>query len=129
MAGGYPWNSNPEKVDRRAWVRDHLAGVKVREEGLPSTIIGVVQALAHLADPNRIILFGSRARGEARTNSDFDLYVEGIRDRGGFDRAKLDAIGGYLTLRPIDIVPEDEASEGLKELIAKEGIVLYERTN
>ena len=33
-------------------------------------------------DPERIILFGSRARGEADEYSDYDLIVMGTRGRG-----------------------------------------------
>lgn len=123
----YPWQSNPEKVDRRAWVRENLSGIEVGGGDLPATVRDIVRALAHLAQPDKIWLFGSRARGTARENSDFDLYVEGIRDRMGFDRIKLDAAGGYLTLRAVDIVPEDEASESMKAEIAREGVLLYER--
>ena len=85
---GYPWESNPEKVDRRAWVRDNLSGIQVGGADLPATIRDIVRALVYLAMPDRIWLFGSRARGTARETSDFDLYVEGIRERDGFNRVK-----------------------------------------
>lgn len=31
---------------------------------------------AHLPQPTRVYLFGSRARGDARWNSDFDLWID-----------------------------------------------------
>lgn len=40
-----------------------------------STIRVAVRTLAQAADPQRIILFGSHARGQARDDSDLDLLV------------------------------------------------------
>ena len=36
-------------------------------------------------DPRRVLLFGSRARGDARADSDFDVYVELDDDPGTVD--------------------------------------------
>jgi predicted nucleotidyltransferase len=35
----------------------------------------MVQAIVHEVDPERIYLFGSRARGDARADSDVDLLI------------------------------------------------------
>ena len=35
----------------------------------------IVRRIVETAQPNKAILFGSRARGDARTNSDFDVLV------------------------------------------------------
>lgn len=34
-----------------------------------------IRIIVEVADPDQVILFGSHARGEARTDSDFDLLV------------------------------------------------------
>ncbi len=39
-------------------------------------IAGMVQALVSAADPEQVILFGSRGRGDQRERSDVDLIVE-----------------------------------------------------
>lgn len=39
------------------------------------TLAEVVRRIVAVADPERIVLFGSRARGDARPDSDFDLLV------------------------------------------------------
>jgi len=41
----------------------------------PTQISAAVDRLAHAARPERILLFGSHARGEAREDSDLDLLV------------------------------------------------------
>lgn len=41
----------------------------------PTQIVSATQALVEAADPERIILFGSYARGDAREDSDLDLLV------------------------------------------------------
>lgn len=35
----------------------------------------IVRRIVKLSDPKKVILFGSRARGDARPNSDYDLLV------------------------------------------------------
>ncbi len=44
---------------------------KITEE----TIARMVEAIVQAADPEQVILFGSRGRGDARENSDVDLIV------------------------------------------------------
>lgn len=40
-----------------------------------ATLRTIVDAIASTIHPTRIVLFGSRARGDARPDSDFDLLV------------------------------------------------------
>jgi hypothetical protein len=55
------------------------------------------------------------------------LYVEAVRDPKGLVLARLDATEGSLTLRQVDIVPDFEASDRLRERALQEGRVVYER--
>ncbi|OGQ08239.1 MAG: hypothetical protein A3G32_08865 [Deltaproteobacteria bacterium RIFCSPLOWO2_12_FULL_40_28] len=93
--------------------------------GLQKTLLK--QLLDHivvLAKPKRIILYGSRARGDYSPTSDIDLAIE-----GGKNWPKLKAYFEEqgLTLLPIDLVCLEEAEMALKERILKEGCVLYEK--
>ena len=54
----------------------------------------MVQRLVQRFDPEQIILFGSRARGKARPNSDYDLLV--VVPLTGSKRAQQVAMRGAL---------------------------------
>lgn len=50
---------------------------------LESTLDEIVKRVVEVADPERVILFGSRAREEERFDSDYDLLVikSGVKHR------------------------------------------------
>lgn len=74
----------------------------------------------------RVFLFGSRARGDARPASDFDLAV----DAPGADAREWSDIRAPVddapTLATIDLVRFDEASPGLRAAIEQEGVLLVD---
>ncbi|WBL37194.1 nucleotidyltransferase domain-containing protein [Tepidiforma flava] len=73
----------------------------------------------------RIILFGSRARGDARERSDVDLAIEAP----GADPVAWDDILAALdeapTLLQLDVVRLEDAPEALRAAIEREGIELH----
>ena len=72
---------------------------------------------------NKVILFGSRARGDFKKTSDIDLAAEGEN----FDRFALDIEEETSTLLQYDIVNLDrDMQDELREAIYREGIVIYE---
>ena len=87
----------------------------------------VIQEIIELAKKNhvdKVILFGSRARGDFKRTSDIDLAVYG----GNFDRFALDVNEETSTLLQFDIVDADRKMQPeLMESIEKEGVVLYEK--
>jgi uncharacterized protein len=88
-------------------------------------------------NPRRVILFGSRARGDARPDSDIDLLVV-VDDDAPAEKVTLRAgvasRHGYHN--PVDVIPVREATFQRKARIpgilsraaALEGIIVYERT-
>ena len=80
-------------------------------------------ALAEACGLSRLILFGSRARGDNRERSDIDLAVSG----GDVVRFSLD-VEELPTLLSFDVMNLDGAVQPeLLESIRREGITLYEK--
>jgi uncharacterized protein len=87
----------------------------------------VTEAVAQLS-PFKVSLFGSRARGDHRRASDYDLCFwldANHKDAWQNFREWVDA--NAQTLASIDLVDWDEASAQLKEAILREGVVIYEQ--
>lgn len=81
-------------------------------------------ALAQEYGLEKVILFGSRARGDHRARSDIDLAVSG----GDTVRFALRAEDELPTLLSFDIVNLDGPVQAeLLESIRKEGVLLYEK--
>lgn len=96
----------------------------MNETGIKQQVIDEIRKLAKQHDVDRVILFGSRARGDFKRTSDIDLAVAG----GAFDRFVLDVEEETSTLLEFDIVNLDrEMQQELREAIRKEGRVLYEK--
>ena len=70
---------------------------------------------------DKVILFGSRARGTNRERSDIDLAVSGENVLRCEELLEEQAD----TLLTFDVVNLDEISNKFKEMINREGFVLY----
>ena len=86
-------------------------------------------------NPERIILFGSRARGDVDEHSDYDLIVIKRTKRPFLERLR-DMVPYLLQLAcPVDIVvytPEEferMGETGLGWMVNREGVTLYERSS
>jgi predicted nucleotidyltransferase len=88
----------------------------------------VAQALEKFEEVERVILFGSRARGDAGLRADIDLAVECPRASIGRWSDIEEAAELAPTLLSIDLVRLETAPPDLAASIRREGLVLYERT-
>jgi len=87
------------------------------------------------AHPEKIILFGSRARGDARPDSDFDLLVIQESDEPGYRRdaalylalAGLNAPVDVLTYTPEEVRDWSAVPQAFITTAVREGKVVYER--
>lgn len=92
--------------------------------GIRECVLEEIRSLAQQYGIEKVILFGSRARGDFYKTSDIDIASCG----GDFLRFSLDVEEETSTLLQYDIVNLDGAvSEELRESIFKEGRTLYEK--
>lgn len=92
--------------------------------GIKKEVIKEICDLAHQYNIDKVILFGSRARGDFKRTSDIDLAVTG----GDFERFALDVDEETQILLEFDIVNLDsEMQDELRESIFREGKILYEK--
>ena len=92
---------------------------------LPEKVKDKIIELAKKHGVKKVILFGSRARGDNWERSDIDLAISGgDRVRFTLDVDESDIVP---TLLMFDVVDLDEScNEDLLESIKRDGVVLYE---
>ena len=92
--------------------------------GIRPEVINEIIELAKKFGMHKLVLFGSRARGNFQDKSDIDLAVSG----GDYGQFRLAVEDETSTLLKFDVVDLDtSASDELIAIIEKEGIVLYEK--
>ena len=97
---------------------------EVRVAGIDRTYDSLVK-IARAHGVRRLILFGSRARGDAFQKSDIDLAVEGCGDFAAFWEDVQENLWSLLTVDIVNL--DDEPSKALLEDIRRDGKVLYEK--
>ncbi len=78
----------------------------------------------------KIILFGSRARNTNRENSDYDIAIiwkEKIPAQIYF--AIQEEMDNLYTLKTIELLDFYNLDEDFKEIVIKEGLLIYDGTN
>ena len=91
---------------------------------LSERLVGEICRFARSAGVEKIVLFGSRARGNNTERSDVDLAVYG----GDFDSFYWNIRENAHSLLMFDLVNVDEGiSRDLEEEIEKDGVALYEK--
>jgi len=107
----------------------------MNDQDMTNLLAEITRRIREVSDPEQIILFGSRARGDSRPDSDVDLLI--IKDNIESTRDEAGRI--YRALRnisiPVDVVVMRPAYvEQYKDIIGtivrpalREGRVLYAR--
>ena len=110
------------------------------QEVTDAIIDQMVQALVDEADPEQVILFGSRARGDSREHSDVDLIVVEAEPFGPDRSRHKETVRLRQALRPfrvpVDVLVYSQEDvdywrDSLNFVLARalrEGRVLYERS-
>lgn len=92
--------------------------------GIKMEVLEEIRLLAEEYGVRKVILFGSRARGDFRRTSDIDLAISG----GNKARFSLDVEEETSTLLKYDVVDLDGTVQPeLLESIQREGKVIYEK--
>ena len=95
----------------------------------------IVDRVRRVADPQRIVLFGSQARSEARENSDFDILVVQPSQAPRFERsapiyaalADLPVEVEVVVYTPREVEDWSGVPQAFVTTAIREGRVLYER--
>lgn len=94
------------------------------EFNMRQEIVEEIRQLAKDCNVDKVILFGSRARGDHKYRSDIDLAVTG----GDSTRFAVDADEVIRTLIMFDVVNLDGVvQEALRKTIEREGKIIYEK--
>lgn len=112
--------------------REISAPDPARGESWLPTIVG---RIVHEVDPTQIILFGSRGRGDARHDSDFDLLVvlDAVSDRRATRIGIRQVLDDLPIAKDIIVATSDEVDgrhgrpRGVLHWALTEGRVLYQR--
>lgn len=101
-----------------------------------ATLRRIVDTIVEALDPEQVILFGSRARGDDTAQSDYDLCVikkqaDGQRDlvrqiHGLFGRRDFSM--DVFVLTPDELDEQASVANTLGYIVARDGEVLYERS-
>ncbi|EDO56359.1 nucleotidyltransferase domain-containing protein [Clostridium sp. L2-50] len=92
---------------------------------LPDRVIKEITVFAKENSIIKIVLFGSRARGDHTERSDVDLAVYG----GDFDSFYWNIKENIHSLLSFDVVDmNSRVTEELKKEIERDGVVIYEKT-
>jgi len=94
---------------------------------LPRSVKKVIDRGILAGKPERVLLFGSRARGDARPLSDFDLAFVGISDTKAWQEFRLDQIYEPVCLFPLDLVRLETAPPELRKEIERDAVEVYRR--
>lgn len=107
----------------------------VRITADPDRLKAVILRIVEAAQPDRIVLFGSAARGEMGPNSDVDLLVvkSGVVHRGRLTESIYENLVGVgqavdvVVVTPEDIERYRDAFCLVIEPALREGKIIYER--
>jgi predicted nucleotidyltransferase len=95
----------------------------------------IVRRIIGVADPDKVIIFGSRARGDHRPDSDVDILVIQESSEPRYRRAgplyaalaSLPVEVDVLVYTPREVLEWSKVDQAFVTTAVREGIVVYER--
>lgn len=103
--------------------------------GEPAILAEMVQRIVSRTNPRRVVLFGSRARGDAGPNSDYDLLVIADSNEPRHRRsaplytllADLPTEVELAYYTPAEVEEWQNVRQSFIGTVLNEGVVVYER--
>lgn len=103
-----------------------MAGYKPAFHSLPDSIQNLLKVVIQRTVPAEVFLFGSRARGDNRPNSDFDIAIRGSSaDATTWADLSVALDEAPLTLFQVDLVQFEKMNDAYQHNILNEGRLLY----
>lgn len=94
----------------------------------PETLFEALRRTAEaLPDVDLLVLFGSRAGGSVRADSDVDVAI-GLTGRSADVRRAVEIAFARAVRAPVDVLFLDTAPPQLRFEMARSGVLLFERT-
>lgn len=87
----------------------------------------IVKLIIEDINPQKIILFGSRAKEKSSDYSDFDVAVDAKNIRFRDKRKVRERIDEIIGLHSIDLIFFNDVDAEFKDIILRTGKVIYER--
>ena len=102
----------------------------MQNPSLPPVVGQLVAKIQSFPSVQRVILYGSRAKGTHRVYSDIDIAVEGVADHREWTQIHRLADpddGLTASLLRVDLVQLESVDPEVRQSITREGQTLYER--
>ena len=92
-----------------------------------ANVIEFLKKVAKEVGASKVVLFGSRARGDAKETSDYDVVFYGITGKQHQAEVRYALDWNAPTLCSFDVIFDDEIPQELCENIKIEGKIIYEK--
>ncbi len=89
-------------------------------------ITEIVQTITKFVQPERVILFGSRAHGTAHRYSDYDIALSGVTIDHRMERRLKEALDDRLGIFTVDLILLGRVDSEFREIVTQNGVIIYE---
>lgn len=86
----------------------------------------IVQSILRFVQPEKIILFGSRARGRHHQYSDYDIALVGTSFDHRTERLLREYLDEQLGIFMVDLVNLSQTDDQFQRAVSRQGRVIYE---
>jgi len=104
-----------------------MTGTESTVEAQQTTLLQIIaETILDHVTPHRMLLFGSRVRGEGHNYSDFDVALEGVRLSVRTRRRLMETLDQRIGPYSVDLVELDVVDQLFADAVRREGEVIFE---